>query len=167
MNKKQRILIILAIILITGTIGAALGYSYADSLKSPFFKRDFDKDFNDDSNFNRTNRTFPPREFDDEIEKAKENFEIYVSIKSAVTLINIVISVILIGMYVKIYREVKSDFTIGLIVVMFALLVYAISSNPFFQTFFTYRSFGLGPFLSIPDIFATVALSVLLYLSLK
>lgn len=162
MNKKQRILVILVIILITGTVGALLGYYYSDSLRSPVFKGDFERDFGKDSN-----RTIPPREYKNEIDRAKENFEIYVSIKSAVTLINIVIAVILIGMYVKIYREVKSDFTIGLIVVMFALLVYAISSNPFVQYLFTFRGFGLGPFLSIPDMFTTVALSVLLYLSLK
>jgi hypothetical protein len=161
MNKKQRILVVIAIILITGTIGALLGYYYSDTLKNPIFRRDLDKDF--DGNFSRPS----PEEFRDEIEKGKENFETYVTIKSAVTLINIVIAVILIGMYLKIYREVKSDFTIGLIVVMFALLLYAITSNPFIQYLFTYRAFGQGPFILLPDIFATVALSVLLYLSLK
>lgn len=165
MNKKQRVLIILAIILITGTIGAVLGYYYADSLKSPVFKRDFEKGF--ESEFEGEDNRTPPKEFRDEIERARENFEIHVSIKSAITLINIVIAVILIGMYVKIYREVRSDFTVGLIVVMFALLVYAITSNPFVQYLFTFRGFGLGPFMSIPDVFTTVALSVLLYLSLK
>jgi hypothetical protein len=70
-------------------------------------------------------------------------------------------------MYIRIYREVKSDFTIGLIVVMFALLFYAITSNPFTQYLFSYRGFGQGPFILLPDIFTTVALSVLLYLSLK
>lgn len=161
MNKNQRILVVFAIIMITGTIGALLGYSYSDSLKNPLFKRDLDKDFN--GNFTRP----PPDEFRDEIDRAKENFDTYVTIKSAVTLINIVISLILIAMYVRIYREVKSDFTIGLIVVMFALLFYAITSNPFVQYIFTYRSFGQGPFILLPDIFATIALSVLLYLSLK
>ena len=161
MNKKQRILIILGIILIVGTIGASLGYCCSDSLKNPIFRRDFDKDFDDD--LNRT----PPKEFKEEIDRAKENFDTYVTIKSAVTLINIVIVVILIAMYIKIYREVKSDFTVGLIVVMFALLLYAISSNPFIQYLFSYRGFGMGPFIMLPDIFTTIALSVLLYLSLK
>ncbi len=161
MNKKQRILIILAIIIIVGTIGAILGYYNADSLKSPVFKRDLDKDF--DGDYNRT----PPKEFRDEVEKARENFDEYISIKTAVTLINIVIALILIAGYVKIYREVKSDFTVGLIVVMFALLLYAITSNPFIQYLFSYRGFGLGPFILLPDIFTTIALSVLLYLSLK
>ena len=162
MDKKKRIMIILAIILIAGTIGASLGYYFADSLKSPIFKRDFDKDSDDD-----INKTNPPRDYKEEIERAEENFEIYVSMKTAVTLINTVIALILIGMYVNIYRKVKSDFTIGLIVVMFALLLYAITSNPFIHTLFSYRGFGMGPFIMLPDIFATIALSVLLYLSLK
>ena len=161
MNKKQRILVVIAIILITGTIGALLGNFYSDTLKNPIFKRDFDNDF--DGNLSRP----PPDDFRNEIDRAKEHFDSYVTIKSAVTLINIVIAVILIGMYIKIYREVKSDFTIGLIVVMFALLLYAISSNPFIQYLFSYRGFGQGPFILLPDIFTTIALSVLLYLSLK
>jgi beta-lactamase regulating signal transducer with metallopeptidase domain len=161
MNKKQRILVVIAIILITGTIGALMGYFYADSLKNPLFRRDFNKDF--DGNYSKP----APEEFKDEIDKARENFDSYITIKSAVTMINIVIAVILIGMYIKIYRQVKSDFTIGLIVVMFALLLYAIFSNPFIQYLFTYRSFGQGPFILLPDIFTTIAVSVLLYLSLK
>ena len=166
MNKKQRILIILAIILITGTIGASLGYYFADSLKSPIF-RDYDKDFDKDSNGTDDNRSFPPRDLKEEFDRAKEHFEIYVSMKTAITLINIVISLILIAMYIKIYREVKSDFTIGLIVVMFALLFYAITSNPFVHYLFSFRGFGMRPFIMLPDIFTTIALSVLLYLSLK
>jgi len=168
MNKKQRVLIILGIILITGTIGAILGYYYTDSLKSPVFKRDFDPYFdgNFTGDFNKSNPP-PPREYKDEIERGKESFEFYISMKSAITLINIVISLILIIMYVKIYREIKSDFTLGLIVVMFAMLFYALTSNPFTQYLFSYRGFGQGPFILLPDIFATMALSVLLYLSLK
>jgi hypothetical protein len=161
MNKKKRILIIFALIIIVGTIGASLGYYQTENLRNPLFERDLDKDFG-----GFENRT-PPREFRDEIDRAKEYFDEFIIIKSAVTLINIVISLILIAMYVRIYREIKSDFTLGLIVVMSALLLYAITSNPLVQYIFTYRGFGMGPFILLPDIFATVALSVLLYLSLK
>jgi hypothetical protein len=160
MNKKKRILIIIALIIIVGTIGASLGYYQTENLKSPLF----DRDFPDSDGFD--NRT-PPREFKDEIERARAHFDEYIIIKSAVTLINIVISLILIAMYVRIYREVKSDFTLGLIVVMSSLLLYAVTSNPLVQYIFTYRGFGMGPFILIPDIFTTIALSVLLYLSLK
>ena len=56
---------------------------------------------------------------------------------------------------------------LGLLIVMFAFLVYAITSNPLFYSIFGYWGFGMGPFQMIPDIFGTIALSVLLYLSLK
>jgi len=79
----------------------------------------------------------------------------------------VTISIILIGIYVKLYRKIKSDFTLGLLIVMFAFLVYGITSNPLFYTIFGYWGFGLGPFQMMPDIFATLALGVLLYLSLK
>ena len=64
-------------------------------------------------------------------------------------------------------RDVKSEFTFGLIVVMSALLLYAVTSNPLVQYIFSYRGFGQGPFVMLPDIFTTIALSVLLYLSMK
>jgi hypothetical protein len=77
-------------------------------------------------------------------------------------------SIILIALYVNLYRKVKSDFTIGLIVVMMALFIYAITSNPFFQLIFGYRGvFGIGPFVIIPHLFTTLAMAVLLYISLK
>jgi len=164
MDKKRRILIILALILIIGTIGVALGYYYIDTLRSPIARKDFFREPNGDIN---TTSLPPPPEFHKEIEKGEESFEFYITMKSAVTLINIVISLILIIMYIKIYREIKSDFTLGLIVAMFAMLLYALTSNPFTQYLFTYRGFGQGPFILLPDVFATVALAVLLYLSLK
>ena len=163
MNKKQRILIVIAIILITGTSGALLGFYYTETLRNPLFDREFEKQ---PPNGNDT-RPFPPPDFEKEIEKSRQNFDEYIILKSAITFINIVISLILIGMYVKIYREVKSDFTLGLIVVMSALLLYAVTSNPLVQYLFTYRGFGQGPFILLPDIFTTIAVSVLLYLSLK
>jgi hypothetical protein len=162
MDKKQRILIIICLVIIVGSIGASLGYYYLESLRNPIGERDLEREFDGDFN-----RTFPPPEFKEEIEKGRENFELYIIIKSAITLINIIIALILIAKYTRIYQEVKSDFTMGLIVVMFALLIYAVTSNPFIQSLFEYRAFGLGPFLLIPDIFTAIALSVLLYLSLK
>jgi hypothetical protein len=163
MNGKKRVLIIIGIIFIVGTIGVLLGYYYTDSLQSPIVRKDMYREPNGE-----VNETFPPPpEFQEEIDRGRENLEIYIVIKTAITLINIVISTILIFLYLKIYQEVKSDFTFGLIIVMFAMLLYAITSNPLIQFLFSFRGFGQGPFILIPDIFATIALSVLLYLSLK
>lgn len=91
----------------------------------------------------------------------------YIIIKSAITMVNIALSLMLIAIYIRTYREVKSEFTGGLLVIMFAFLIYAITSNPYFGVIFGYWSFGLGPFMIIPDICATFALGILLHLSLK
>jgi len=88
-------------------------------------------------------------------------------VKTTITMVNIAISLILIILYIKIYDQVRSDFTIGLIVVMFALLIYSVTSNPLLLSWFGYQVFGTGPFMIIPDMFATIGLATLLYLSLE
>lgn len=138
MKKVVKIGIIIGIILIAGIIGATLGY------------------LNSEDQFNNQMKG-----------KNNEDFEILFIIKTIITMINIGISSILITLYINTYRKIKSDFTIGLIVVMFSLLVYAITSNPLFHLGFGFRGYGMGPFTVIPDLFSSIALGVLLYLSLK
>ena len=69
--------------------------------------------------------------------------------------------------YIGIYREVKSEFTIGLIIFTMVLFFYAFTSNPMVHWVFGFRAFGLGPFAMLPNLFTCVALAVLLYLTLK
>lgn len=102
---------------------------------------------------------------DDEIERRDPT--LYLIISSAVASINMVIASILIILYYQVYKEVKSEFTLGLIIVMFSLLLYAIFANPLTHAIFGFRAFGLGVFSIIPHVFATIAMSILLYLSLK
>ena len=92
--------------------------------------------------------------------------DFFLKVKTMVSLVNIVFIIALISIYRGIYRQVKSQFTIGLIVVMLVLLMYALTSNPLIQILFGYQAQGLGPFAMIPDIFATFGLGLLLYISL-
>ncbi len=101
----------------------------------------------------------------DEIERRDPT--LYLTIGAAVATINMVIAVILIILYYEIYREVRSDFTLGLMLMMFSLLLYSIFANPLTHSIFGFRAFGIGAFSMIPHVFATIALSILLYLSLK
>jgi hypothetical protein len=87
--------------------------------------------------------------------------------KTVISILNTALIIALLYIYAKIYRNIKSKFTAGLILTMFVLLLYAISSNPLLQILFGFRAFGMGPFAMIPDMFATVALVILLYLSLE
>ena len=89
------------------------------------------------------------------------------SLKTMTSLVNIVISLPLLIIYVKLYRELHSEFTLGLMVVLFVLFLYAITSNPLLHIIFGYYTLGLGPFTILPDAFTTVGLLVLFYLSLE
>ena len=92
--------------------------------------------------------------------------DFFLKVKTMISLVNIVFIISLMLIYRGIYRQVKSQFTMGLIVVMLVLLMYALTSNPLIQILFGYQAQGLGPFAMIPDIFATFGLGLLLYISL-
>ncbi|MDP6154959.1 MAG: hypothetical protein QGH39_09050 [Candidatus Thermoplasmatota archaeon] len=163
--KKTGIIIILVIIIAMGLLGVVLGNSASDSPSDRARDRIGKRFFPEKKpTWNRT-ESFNRSDFFHRVEDI--DHRAYMVVKSTVTMINMTISIILIFIYMKIYREVKSDFTLGLLIVMFAFLVYAITSNPLFYSIFGYWGFGMGPFQMIPDIFGTIALSVLLYLSLK
>lgn len=90
-----------------------------------------------------------------------------VTVKTIVSFINITLIVTLLWVYYRIYSDIKSRFTLGLVLLILVLFMYAITSNPLLYIVFGYYPFGLGPFTVIPDLFATFALLVLLYLSLE
>jgi small-conductance mechanosensitive channel len=92
--------------------------------------------------------------------------DLYLKAKTMISLANVVLIASLMSIYYSIYRQVKSSFTMGLILVMLVLLVYALTSNPLIQILFGFHAQGLGPFAMVPDIFTTFALGVLLYISL-
>ena len=157
--KKAIVITIILIIIAMGLLGTILGNKV--SLAPPERARDkVGRGLFPDMEHagNATKEPPKPQEVD---------YRGYIVVKSAINMINLTISVILIFLYVNIFRKIKSDFTLGLIIVMFAFLIYAITANPLFYSIFGYWGFGMGPFQMIPDIFTTIALGVLLYLSLK
>ncbi len=95
------------------------------------------------------------------------DIEIFYKVKTILSSINATLLVFLLVTYVDIYKKLRSEFTIGLIVFSLTLLLYALTSNPLLQWLFGYRAFGLGPFAMLPDLFTSLALAVLLYLTLK
>ena len=143
MEKDTRNIIIVLMIVVAAIVGAAFA-----SLTEVQFDRDRD-------------------DFPDPEEIEKRDFTIYRTTAAAVATVNLVIGAALIMLYLEVYREVKSDFTVGLIMVTLSLMLYALFSNPLVHSVFGFRAFGLGPFAMIPNFFAMVAMSTLLYLSLK
>lgn len=103
---------------------------------------------------------FPP-------EGMLEDLELFYTIKTIVSSVNVTLLVILLVTYIGIYRKTRSEFTVGLILFSVVLFLYAMASNPIVQVAFGYRAFGLGPFAMLPDIFSLIALTVLLYLTFK
>jgi hypothetical protein len=101
------------------------------------------------------------------IETILEDLELFYTIKTVVSSVNVTLLVFLLATYTGIYRKTQSEFTVGLILFSIVLLLYAMVSNPIVQVAFGYRGYGLGPFAMLPDLLSLIASTVLLYLTLK
>ena len=95
------------------------------------------------------------------------DLELYYVGFTVISTINIALLSILLVIFVNIYAKTRSPFTIGLIVFALAFLMKDLTSSPFVAGLFSFRAYGLGPFVFLPGIFEFAALSVLLYLSIK
>jgi len=95
------------------------------------------------------------------------DIELFYTVKTVISSINVMLLIFLLIGYIDIYRKTKSEFTVGLLIFSMTLLLYALSSNPLIHWLFGFRAFGLGPFAMLPDLFACVALSILLYFTIK
>ncbi|WP_255479155.1 hypothetical protein [Natronomonas sp. LN261] len=100
------------------------------------------------------------------LHRAPVGMEAVLRIKLFVTTLNVVILLALLWNYVAVYRDMPNRFTLSLLLVTAALLLYAVSSNPLLPLLLGFRhGTTLGPFVFIPDVFASVAAVVLLYQS--
>lgn len=95
------------------------------------------------------------------------DFEWYYSVKGVLSTVNLVLLVILLIIYLRVYSDTRSEFALGLIVFALAMTMYAITSNPWLQSGFGFRGSGLGPFAFFPDLFALVALVILLFFAVR
>ena len=98
---------------------------------------------------------------------ARGDIELYYTLNTVISSINVTLLIFLLITYIGIYRKIKSEFTIGLIIFSMVLLFYALASNPMVHWAFGFRAFGLGPFAMLPNLFTCVASAVLLYLTIK
>ncbi len=94
-------------------------------------------------------------------------FEQFILFKAILSTVNSVLLIYLIYNYVSFYNEIKSQFSLGLIVMSLALFAFSISDNPLFPFLFGLRGAGMGAFTIIPSIFTLIAVIVLIYLSRK
>jgi hypothetical protein len=95
------------------------------------------------------------------------DYQYFYVANAIISTINIALLAILALIYVSIYIKTRSQFTIGLIIFALVFLVQNVTSSPFITSPFGFRAYGLGPFAFLPGLFEFVALTILLYLSIK
>jgi hypothetical protein len=119
------------------------------------------------TNFEPNFPVLEPRPFPPNTTSFVGDFEFYYTAKTVISSVNITLVSILLATYLVLYKKTRSEFVLGLILFALVFLLYTLVSNPITQFLFGFRAFGLGPFAMLPDLFAFVALIVLLYLTLK
>jgi hypothetical protein len=110
----------------------------------------------------------PPRFWDidpEHWERLREQLPLYFTVKTVFATISSILLVLLMVVYVDIYRKTGTRFSLGLVIFSGVLLFYTISSNPFLHQILGFRRIGFGPFMMLPEIFTCIASAILLYLS--
>jgi hypothetical protein len=95
------------------------------------------------------------------------DFEFFYVAQTVVSTVNVALLCYLLTTYIDIYRKIRSPFTFGLILFSSVFLLRTLTANPLFMGIFGFIAFGLGPFALLPELFESLALIVLLYLSVK
>lgn len=97
--------------------------------------------------------------------------ETFVRLKLFVSTYTVVVLLALLGNYAGIYRELPNPFTRSLLLFAVALLLYALSSSPLVWLVVGLRrgllGLGIGWFAFLPDLFAAVAVTLLLHQSYR
>ncbi len=97
-------------------------------------------------------------------EDLREIMASYMYIDMALSTIMLIISIFLIFVYLKDYLELRSSFTLGVLLAVISFMLFAISANPLLHMLF--GVFGRpGLFSIIPPLFATVSLAILAWVS--
>ena len=102
------------------------------------------------------------------MEQGMHSFELVTEVRLFLSTFNVLLLVALAWSYLMVYRDLPNQFTLSLLLFTVALLLYAVASNPLIHVLFGYRGGPtLGPFAFLPDLFAAVAVTVLLYQSFQ
>jgi hypothetical protein len=91
----------------------------------------------------------------------------YLPAKTFFTLINIGLLIPLILIYSRLYRNMPNRFTLGLLLIIISLLFNVITASPFMVHLLGLTSFRDGPLQFIPTIFTTIALILLVKVSIE
>lgn len=100
--------------------------------------------------------------------RGMNSFELVTAVRLFISTFNGLLLLVLAWSYLVVYRDLPNRFTFSLLLFTVALLLYAVASNPAIHLLFGYRGGpALGPFAFLPDLFAAVAVTLLLYQSFQ
>lgn len=109
----------------------------------------------------RFNETDP-----DVLREFERRIEMFVTGRIIVSSINILLYGYLTYFYIRLYMDNESKFSLGLTALSLVLLIYSVSSNPYIlQLSWRRDPIWMRAFNFIPDVFATVAALIMVYLS--
>jgi len=90
------------------------------------------------------------------------------NLQAIITLGNVILLLCLLFIYARNYEQIKSKFSLGLIIFILFLLVQAFTSNPLVHFLWGFqRLHALGLLRILSAWFEFAALAILLYISLK
>ena len=102
----------------------------------------------------------------EQLEEISNLLVFYIKGRTVLALINSGLLLYLIALYIGIYRETKSNFSLCLVLFSATLLLYSITSNPILIWLNGFQEANiLNIFNFLPDIFTTLASAILIYLS--
>jgi hypothetical protein len=116
--------------------------------------------------FSNPGRPFLERLTPQQLEEISNLLVFYIKGRTVLALINTGLLLYLIAIYVGIYRETKSNFSLCLLLFSATLLLYSVTSNPILIWLNGFQEVNiLSVFNFLPDIFTTLASAILIYLS--
>jgi hypothetical protein len=116
--------------------------------------------------FSNPGRPFLERLTPQQLEEISNLLVFYIKGRTVLALINTGLLLYLIAIYVGIYRETKSNFSLCLLLFSTTLLLYSVTSNPILIWLNGFQEVNiLSVFNFLPDIFTTLASAILIYLS--
>ena len=144
--KNKLTLTLFALILVLSTV-VIVSAQVEPAPKSPWRPR-----------FNETN----PQEIQD-FERQIEN---YIKFRIVLSGVNMILYGYILYMYAMLYTETRSKFSLGLMALSAVLLIYSATSNPLLYTVLRdSKPVWISVFNSIPDVFASIAAVIMIYLT--
>lgn len=101
------------------------------------------------------------------IDPAVSNYvEAVIRVEVFFSTFNSVVLVVLVGTYYQLYRGLPNKYTVSLLLLGIALLLFAVTGHPLLHVLMGFvPTVSVGPFTFIPDLFVSMAVIILFYQS--